>query len=723
MELFIAEERKIWRKAYGFWLVFAVLILKIFYLEIADRSGNRFILENRDAYLSIVSRYEGKITDSVAALIEAENSDMSLAAANLKKLRSDFNAGAVTAEEFEAEADRLEKYVYGKELYFYFFSRYLTARADPERRYLLFNTGWDRFFSADRFDWFTAIAAIVFAALVFGKEYEADMRRILISTVKGNRDLTYAKYLTYFSSVFALCAASFFVEWVFFQVRYGLPNASFPFQSLDVFQNSELKLSLFQAGCALFLIRFAGFCALGTLVMTVTVAAQSVVPALIAGLGLITLPYALPLSDSLKAFLPAPFSLIVGVPFLAWGNSPAAEADVHSAEIGLTKGHIIAIALFWVVISVGMLSLIRRQFCHVEPRPVKTGRKTPFPILLLILPLVVSGCAALDAEKTEPPLTFNFGNEAYYSYADPYIVSLFPAFMIEDLGTGVLDRVVRDPFLDEEYIYKYFAGIFVQDHELYYSVTTDDHDEINAINLKTWDRRRIYHYAQPQAVKLLNDDLETHRWSLGKRILPFMIYGDSLFIYSDHELKMINLKTSRETRLIRHILYPSALAFRNGKFYYTNEVNELRVFSLSDRSDLPLMDVRSEFSLYIRGDSLYFFDLDRAYALYSVDLETNQSKKILASGVGEFACDDRYIYFVNQNDDGKLYRADLTTGDQDILADLSYLTAIQVIDGTPFLYVRAAGGMGRDVITYRINRDDWSSEELTAYEEFALSLR
>ena len=457
--------------------------------------------------------------------------------------------------------------------------------------------------------------------------------------------------------------------------------------------------------------------------MTVTVAAQSVVPALIAGLGLITLPCALPLSDSLKAFLPAPFSLIVGVPFLSWGSAPAAEADVLSTEIGLTKGPVIAIALFWAVISVGMLSLIRRQFCHVGPRPVKTGRKTPFPILLLILPFVVSGCAALDTEKSEPPLTFNFGHEAYYSYDDPYIVSLFPAFMIEDLDSGVLDRVVRDPFLDEEYIYKYFAGIFVQDHELYYSVTTDDHDEINVIDLKTWNQHRVYYHAQPQAVKLLNDDLETHRWSLGKRILPFMIYGDSLFVYSDHELKMVNLTNLRETRLIRHILYPSALAFRNGKFYYTNEVNELRVFSLSDRSDLPLMDVRSEFSLYIRGDSLYFFDLDRAYALYSVDLETNRSKKILASGVGEFACDDRYIYFVNQNDDGKLYRADLTTGDQDLLADLSYLTAIQVIDGTPFLYVRAAGGMGRDVITYRINRDDWSSEELTAYEEFALSLR
>lgn len=721
MELFIAEERKIWRKAYGFWLVLAVLVLKIAYLEIEDRSGNRFILENRDAYMSIVSRYEGKITDSIAAQIDAENSEVSLAAANLRKLRSDFNAGTITIEEFSAEAARLEKYVYQKELYLYFFSQYLKAREDPGKRYILFKAGWDRFFSAERFDWFTAIATIVFAALVFGKEYEADMRRIQISTVKGNRDLTRAKFLTLFSSVFVLCAVNLFVEAAFFQVRYGLPNGSFPFQSLSIFQNSELRFSLVQAGCVLFLIRFAGFCILGTLVMTVTVAAQSAVPALIAGLGWVTLPYALPLDDSLKVLMPTPFSLIIGIPFLAVSNTSAADPGFLSAGFVLTKGAIIGIAIFWVVISAGALTLIQRKFCYAQQRSHKLNRV--FASLIPILLLISSGCAASSPEKTDHPLVFNFGDDAYYSYADPYVISLFPAFMSENLKSGVLDRVVRDPFLDEEYIYKYYAGIFYQDDQLYYSVTTDDYDEISVIDLKTWDWRRIYYHAQPQAISLLNDDLETHRWSLGKRMLPFLIYGDSLFVYTNHELKKIDLKTSFETRLIRNILYPNSLTFRNGKFYYINEVNELRVFSLSDRSDLPLADVRAEFSLFIREDSLYFFDLDRAHALYSVNLETNQLKKILASGVGEFACDDRYIYFVNLNDDGKLYRADLTTGDQTFLADLNYLTNIQVIDGTPFLYIRAAGGMGRGVITYRVNRDDWSFEELTEYEEFALSLQ
>ena len=101
--------------------------------------------------------------------------------------------------------------------------------------------------------------------------------------------------------------------------------------------------------------------------------------------------------------------------------------------------------------------------------------------------LAMAGCSAAGTtDEAETPLTFNFGNDSYYSYADLYIVSLFPDFMIEDLNSGALDRVVRDPFLDDEYIYKYVAGIFLHEGQLYYSVTTDDHDEIIGVDLKDW---------------------------------------------------------------------------------------------------------------------------------------------------------------------------------------------------------------------------------------------
>ena len=724
MELLIAEERKIWRKSYGFWILLAVVILKLVSLEIEDRNGNRFISENRDEYLPIVSRYEGKITDSTAALIEAENSEVNLAAANLKALRSEFAAEKITSSEFRTEAARLEEYVYKKELYLYFFSQYLTAREDPERRYILFKEGWDRFFSADRFDWFTSIAAIVFAAFVFGKEYEVDMRRIQITTVNGNRALTYAKFLTLFTSIAALWAVSFLAEWAFFQVRYGLPDGSFPFQSLSIFQSSALNLSLNQAVWALFLIRLAGSCVLGVLVMTVTVAAESVVPALIAGLGLVTLPYALPLDASLKAVLPTPFSLILGMPFLAPTGVQGTGAEALSGDVILTNGIVIGIAVFWTAISAGALTLIRRQFCHVEARSGKRARSIPASILILALTFVMlamAGCSAAGTtDEAETPLTFNFGNDSYYSYADPYIVSLFPDFMIEDLNSGALDRVVRDPFLDDEYIYKYVAGIFLHEGQLYYSVTTDDHDEIIGVDLKGWDQRRIYYHSQPGEVKLLNDDLEEHQWSLGKRDLPFMIYGDSLFLYSDHGVKMVSLTTGKETLLIRHVLYPSALTFRDGKFYYTNAVNEVRVFSLDDRSDLPLSGVRAEFTLFIRGDLLYFFDIDREDALYSVDLTTKALKKVAAGGIGMYTVDDDFLYYADDSSDGFVYRIDLATGEKSLLLDEPHASNLQVIDGTPYLYVRIASWTPENVTidTYRIDRTDWRVERLDAYDEF-----
>ncbi len=456
----------------------------------------------------------------------------------------------------------------------------------------------------------------------------------------------------------------------------------------------------------------------------VTVAAESVVPALITGLGLVTLPYALPLDASLKAVLPTPFSLILGMPFLAPTGVQGTGAEALSGDVILTNGIVIGIAVFWTAISAGALTLIRRQFCHVEARSGKRARSIPVSILILALTFVMlamAGCSAAGTtDEAETPLTFNFGNDSYYSYADPYIVSLFPDFMIEDLNSGALDRVVRDPFLDDEYIYKYVAGIFLHEGQLYYSVTTDDHDEIIGVDLKGWDQRRIYYHSQPGEVKLLNDDLEEHQWSLGKRDLPFMIYGDSLFLYSDHGVKMVSLTTGKETLLIRHVLYPSALTFRDGKFYYTNAVNEVRVFSLDDRSDLPLSGVRAEFTLFIRGDLLYFFDIDREDALYSVDLTTKALKKVAAGGIGMYTVDDDFLYYADDSSDGFVYRIDLATGEKSLLLDEPHASNLQVIDGTPYLYVRIASWAPENVTidTYRIDRTDWRVERLDAYDEF-----
>ena len=121
-----------------------------------------------------------------------------------------------------------------------------------------------------------------------------------------------------------------------------------------------------------------------------------------------------------------------------------------------------------------------------------------------------------------------------------------------------------------------------------------------------------------------------------------------------------------------------------------------------------------------RGDLLYFFDIDREDALYSVDLTTKALKKVAAGGIGMYTVDDDWLYYVDCSSDGFVYWMDLATGEKSLLLDEPHASNLQVIDGTPYLYVRIASWTPENVTidTYRIDRTDWRVERLDAYDEF-----
>lgn len=93
MALFVAELKKLTSRSFGFWLVIAMLILKLAYLGLEDTKTNSFILENKAEYLSIVNRYTGKIYQSVSNQIESENAQVLRASDELRQLRIDYNDG------------------------------------------------------------------------------------------------------------------------------------------------------------------------------------------------------------------------------------------------------------------------------------------------------------------------------------------------------------------------------------------------------------------------------------------------------------------------------------------------------------------------------------------------------------------------------------------------------------------------------------------------------
>lgn len=195
MALFVAELRKLMGKSFGLLFVLLMLVLKIAYIGLEDSRTNSYILDNKTDYLSIVDRYTGKISQSVSDQIEAEYALVVRADGELQRLRSDYNDGLISTEEFESVLPEVEKIANNKELFLYFYSQYLTARSEPETRYIMFSEGWERLFSTSRLDWFSSLVIIIFSALIFGKEYDADMRRLQITTSKGDTKLVLTKIL------------------------------------------------------------------------------------------------------------------------------------------------------------------------------------------------------------------------------------------------------------------------------------------------------------------------------------------------------------------------------------------------------------------------------------------------------------------------------------------------------------------------------------------------
>jgi outer membrane protein assembly factor BamB len=125
------------------------------------------------------------------------------------------------------------------------------------------------------------------------------------------------------------------------------------------------------------------------------------------------------------------------------------------------------------------------------------------------------------------------------------------------------------------------------------------------------------------------------------------------------------------------------------------------------------------YQLLIRDNLLYFQNLDRGLTLFSLNLDTNEIRQVLDADIGYFVADDTYIYFSNQKDNGFLYRYNLNTGEQILIAPIAYVLNIQVFDGKPYLYARASNyETGNSVITYRIYKTDWHYERLEHYEIF-----
>ncbi len=717
MKILFYEFDKTVIKNKGIFLILLAVILKLITLGLEEKETNAFLYENRAQYLTIVNSYSGKITDTLSAKIEDDYGQVNQASDKLLELRKRYNNGEVSENEYRQKSRELEKLINNKELFLNFYSQFVYAREKPEERYLLYSDGWNALLSRERLDWAFVLLIVVFAASIYGREYDAEMRSLLISTKKGDKPLIRAKSVSIFMTVILLSLLSSALEYVFFQVKYGLPHGDFPLQSLSYFQDSSARLSLNQTFLAISAYRLYGLVLLAAITMLISVLTQKMIAALTGGLMSVIIPYALPVSESIKYLLPTPLGFILGQGYFRgtkMGELSQADQTVFQAISPRLQFWMI---LGWFLALILMLALISRKFGYAGP----SRKSTQSTAAILLILVCFSGCAAPGAAPSRLETNFNMIVDNQSAVVGDKLVTLFPTFLFEDLRTHQIGPVILDPFLDREFIDRSITSVYSMNGKLYYATKTDTQINITQLDLKSWQSKVIYTEDLPADPSLLNNDLEVHSWFAGKDTLPFFIHGNDLFILSDSGLlQKIRLPNGRKETLITNV-YGQCVAFNGEKIYYINNLYELRVYDLASGKDEPLGDIRAVYRLILRGDKLYYPNLDKEGRVYALDLKTNQQQEVLKTPADEFFCDDNYIYFKNPDDHFYLYRADLETGTPELLVPVSNSGFYgQVLEGYPAIYywLTVRTDTGYDTEIYRINKETWTYEKVEVYDNY-----
>lgn len=713
MNLFSFELNKTIVKNNGILLIILAVLIKMVTLGLEVRNSNNVPPENRAEYLSIVNPYSGKITKTVSSKIDNDYQQVNQANENLLKLRKRYNQGEITDEEYRQTSRELEKLVNNRELFLNFYSQFVYAQEEPEERYLLYSEGWNALLGRERVDWAFVLLVVLFSASIYGREYDTNMRSLLISTKRGDKPLIHAKIFSIFMAVILLSALSSALEYAFFQVKFGLPHSNFPLQSLPYFQNSSLNLSLGQTFLAISAYRVYGLLLLTGLTMFISVLSQNMIAALTTGLMSVIIPYALPVSSSVKYLLPSPLGFILGQGFFRGTEIDDLSQTQQVLFQEISSGTQLWLILAWFLALIFMLTVISRRFGDAR-RP----RKGVLPVSVILLSILCfSGCTATDAIQATPD--YNMRNNSQYTLVDDKVVTLYPTFLTEDLNTHTLGAVIHDPFLDRNYIDTHIASVYSRGGKLYYATKTDLQIRITEIDFNSWESKIIYSEDMPVDPSLLNEDLEVHSMFAGKKSLPFFVYENDLYMLSmaDSELQRVHLPHGQKEVIIKNIL-GSGLAFNGEKIFYTSNIYKLRAYDLTTGKDESLGEMRAYNQIYVRGDLLYFSNLDKEGRVYVLDLNTWEQKEVLQIPTHNFACDDEYIYFLNSQDNDYLYRTDLKNGSPELLIPQSFGTNIQILEGTPYIYFRAAVPDDWHTETYRISKETWTYERIEAYDAY-----
>ncbi len=619
------------------WIIAGFVLLKVILVFFSPYREDDVISRNKTQYFEYLSEYGGHLTHEKEQRILTEFDSINAAKSEKRNITNQFLKGRISDIEYSDQINELNKITDREDAFMKIFAQYEYVSANPDRREILYSSGWEILLAAESPDLLLAALIVLLISQLFAREYETGMSQILLPTKNGRMSLCSKKL-----SVCLITTSSSTLLFMFIQIMFaaviGLDNCHAGLESLEIFYNTPREINLLTALVFLCSVKLFGYCFFAVLVLLISAIAKRLLPTMCISFALIVIQYAAFGSTDFKYRFAVPYGFMLGKGYLM-GEKKGAGDDF----VPISDSELILIFIISAIIFAMLILCVLNSFSF--------GKFLGKLFALLSCVILLAGCQN-KAEYQD----FRLNGSEYTENTD-YIFSYIGNGMIINKSTGKTTDFIRDPFYDieiDEDKAPITAPIFTEGNNAYFL-----YDNGTSIIIK---RRNLIDMSDEIIYQSINEERK-YFLGLGHSYARTHSYVISGFFLNEKYIFFVTnsgiISLSRFTGVMEEIITEQSLTnitFDGKNIYYISSEYILNRYDTETAQTERVISDRVFDFIFVKN-SLYYSSISDGKRLYVCNTDGSGGKRITDDPVKSLTTNGEYIYYISTDDlCGSVYR-------------------------------------------------------------------
>lgn len=651
--LFELKKMMYYRK--GIWCIVLFVAASLLSLAVTVQPQNLDMEQYWDGYVYYLEQVAGPYSSEKAAYIENEAQKIAEESKLREELMDSYYDGEISLHEFELQFSERETILQYQQGFEVLYDQYLYVCENPENRFFLPTNGWSGLFEQNVFPFLLFLLILILIVPIFCSEIGNQMDALICTTREGKKTVFSQMMLAGGISVL-LCLLDGIVRFLFFAIKYGLPCGDAPLQSVSYFGDYAGEVSLMEGYWNMVLLRCVGGFTLAVFILFLSVLVRKYALTLLITASVALLPYLALTSNEIHHF-PHPLAFLMPLDFFKGtviSSDPMTGEEVTVfQEVSRTELYFMTIVL--ICIAVGLLFWIRKRTANQWNR----SRKISCSLLpcLLLCTFVFSGCGSvsgMDAGSTAYNTSVISSISGHEMVLDE---QNRPSHLrhLKDESTIILNRSPFAESANEGTI----QSVFCQGNDVYCLQTrtesyidrvgfynsTVDLVSITKLDTQTLEETVVWEQIISTGRAVLGIEYSVQgRWEFLNKYHTFFLNQDSIFFVCNTNIRKVDRKTNKVS--IIDIPANENIAFDGTNIYYLDSFSVLMRYNTFSDEAIEITGIIAE-DFFLTEESIFFVNRQDDNKIYSCDFNGDNVQKVADVSARSLTVDHQFIRYID----------------------------------------------------------------------------